>query len=478
MSYDTTLTEIEAAPSADGEPSDGGEAGDDVAPYGAGPAPGLEPSGDEEAWTWATEHGAPQRASTEQLVSWLARGELPPHTLVWKPGWGEWLPAMQVVELAAAFPRVTRGSRRMSRLAPDDAETPPPVPVAHYPRLRLLAKDVLAESPLPPATTVSQSLAPAQAGRRVLRDLDHVQQEVVTSQVPAAAMLEAALAMKRLGTPVTPSRAERWAQLDLGTFGEAPRQGATTSPPTLSPHALALDVPALSEPGASENRRRRSSGYGPWLLFGTLVGAALGLLSVYSPEAATAIAALRPTLPAAPESTPPVPPSALDTTPRAASVAEEMPRVAPPAAQKPAGIVERKRKGEPALLQALRISKNDGFDRVVFEFRERMPGYRLEYLDRPVRDCGSGAVRRIDGQGRLEVRFSPASAHTEGGEPTVRARELRPALSTIREIERTCDFEGVVTWVVGTASAQRYRAFELSGPPRLVVDIDHLSPDH
>jgi len=140
---------------------------------------------------------------------------------------------------------------------------------------------------------------------------------------------------------------------------------------------------------------------------------------------------------------------------------------------RPAGIVERKRKGEPALLSALRTSKNDGFDRVVFEFRERMPGYRLEYLDKPVRDCGSGAMRRIDGDGWLEVRFSPASAHTESGEPTVRARELKPALSTLREIERTCDLEGIVTWVVGTASAQRFRAFELSGPPRLVVDIDH-----
>jgi len=471
MSHDTTLTEIEADGSAEGEPSDGGQAGEEVASYGAGPAPG--PSGDDDAWTWATEHGDPERASTEQLVSWLARGELPPHTLVWKPGWGEWLPAMQVVELAAAFPRVTRGSRRRSRLD-DDAETPPPVPVAHYPRLRLLAKDVLAESPLPPATAVAQGVAPAQAGRRVLRDLDHVQQDVVTSQVPAAAMLEAALAMKRLGTAVTPNRAERWARLDLGTFGEGPLQASTSSPPTLSPHALALDVPALPEPRASETSRRRSSGYGPWLLFGALVGAALGLLSVYSPEAATAIAALRPPLPPPAENTPPAPPpGAIDTTPRAASVAEEIPRVAPPVAQRPAGIVERKRKGEPALLSALRISKNDGFDRVVFEFRERLPGYRLEYLDKPVRDCGSGAVRRIEGDGRLEVRFSPASGHTEGGEPTVRARELKPALSMIREIERTCDFEGVVTWVVGTASAQRFRAFELSGPPRLVLDIDH-----
>ena len=90
-------------------------------------------------WAWATEHAAPEWATTVELVSWLARGELPPHTLVWKPGWGEWLPALQVTELAAAFPSVTPGSRRVARPAAGAAE-PPPVPVSQYPRLRLLAR--------------------------------------------------------------------------------------------------------------------------------------------------------------------------------------------------------------------------------------------------------------------------------------------------------------------------------------------------
>src|SRR3954469_2385536 len=103
MSHDETLTDTEAAPPGDG--------------------------GDGDAWAWATEHGAPEWASTEQLLSWLARGELPAHALVWKPGWGEWLPAMQVVELAAAFPSVTAGSRRVARAAPECALAPPAVPV-------------------------------------------------------------------------------------------------------------------------------------------------------------------------------------------------------------------------------------------------------------------------------------------------------------------------------------------------------------
>lgn len=145
----------------------------------------------------------------------------------------------------------------------------------------------------------------------------------------------------------------------------------------------------------------------------------------------------------------------------------------PAGAEKTAGIVEVKREGYPAVLHAVRAARNQGFDRVVFEFRERVPGYHLEYIDKPVRDCGAGDVKPIEGDGWLEARFYPAYAHTEAGEPTVPERELKPSLSIVREIERTCDFEAVVTWVIGTASPNRYRAFELSSPPRLVVDIDH-----
>jgi hypothetical protein len=262
MSHDGTFTEIEVSPSGDDRP--------------------IEPSV-QGAWAWATEHGAPERASTEQLVSWLGRGELPPHTLVWRPGWGEWLPAMQVAELAHAFPSVTPGSRRVARAAPEGSVTPPSVPVAHYPRLRLLAKDVVGESAAAPFTSGSQGLAPARVARRALRDLDHMQKEVVTSQVPAAAMLEAARAMKRLGPPATGS-VGRWDGLDLGTFGEAPPQGSIPPHRTLSPLAVELGFPALLEPESLESRRRPSRRFGPWLALGVLVGGGLGLLAVRGPS--------------------------------------------------------------------------------------------------------------------------------------------------------------------------------------------------
>ncbi|HEU4580343.1 MAG TPA: DUF4339 domain-containing protein [Polyangiaceae bacterium] len=301
-------------------------------------------------WAWATEHGAPEWASTEQLISWLARGELPPYTLVWKHGWGEWLPAMQVVELAAAFPRVTAGSRRVARAARSDA--PPPVPVAHYPRLRLLAKDVLSESPLPPTA----SLEPAQAERHVFRDRDQLQKDLVTSQVPAAAMLEAARAMKQLGAPGMGSSAERWSRLQLGTFGEQPPPAsepcstASRVSNTLSPHAVELPAP---QPSAALPRLappQPSKRYGRWLALGALVGGALGLLTVSWPNAGDLLARVGVSL-AVPHAEDGTPAPVIDTTLHALSPADEAACMAPPEPEPTASSVDRPSEAVPAVLR-------------------------------------------------------------------------------------------------------------------------------
>jgi hypothetical protein len=121
--------------------------------------------------------------------------------------------------------------------------------------------------------------------------------------------------------------------------------------------------------------------------------------------------------------------------------------------------------------RALRVAAHDGYERVVLAFDEAVPGYHLEYIDRPIRDCGRGEVVEVAGEGWLEVRLFPAAAHTEAGQPTIFQRALQPRLDVVREVERTCDFEGVVSWVIGTATPNRYRVFELSNPPRLVIDI-------
>ncbi|MCW8193709.1 hypothetical protein F6455_02785 [Proteobacteria bacterium 005FR1] len=139
-----------------------------------------------------------------------------------------------------------------------------------------------------------------------------------------------------------------------------------------------------------------------------------------------------------------------------------------------AEIIDRPQSDAPAVtLVAVRTGTHEGFDRVVFEFDERIPGYHFEYIDQPVRKCGSGMVAPLAGDGWLEVRMYPANAHTEEGQPTVAERERMPKLPVLLELELTCDFEAVVTWVLGLESPNRFQARELSNPPRLVVDVRH-----
>lgn len=140
-----------------------------------------------------------------------------------------------------------------------------------------------------------------------------------------------------------------------------------------------------------------------------------------------------------------------------------------------AGIVDKERpEASIAVLREVRAARHSRFDRVVFEFEGTdLPGYRLEYVDRPVRQCGSGDVVSVAGDSWLEVRFIPSQAHTDAGEPTVKERERHLDLPVLKEIERTCDFEAHVTWVLGLASPNRYRVVELDEPARLVVDVKH-----
>jgi hypothetical protein len=139
-----------------------------------------------------------------------------------------------------------------------------------------------------------------------------------------------------------------------------------------------------------------------------------------------------------------------------------------------AGAVKLKRpEVQMVTLRSVRAARNEGFDRVVFEFDgAQVPGYQLEYVDKPIVKCGSGNETEVAGQGWLQVTLTPTQAH-EGGQVTIAERERKAALPVIQELEQTCDFEGEVTWVLGNAKPNKYRVMELREPTRLVVDVQH-----
>ncbi len=143
-----------------------------------------------------------------------------------------------------------------------------------------------------------------------------------------------------------------------------------------------------------------------------------------------------------------------------------------------AGITEKKNTQlkESAIAAHVRSARHEGFDRVVFEFLgDQLPTYKIEYIDRPVRACGSGNVVPFVGDGWLSVRFTGAQAHSPEGDATIPAKDRTqsPNLPIVKDLKMICDFEGEVEWVMGVASPNKYRLLELKDPMRLVIDIRH-----
>lgn len=128
----------------------------------------------------------------------------------------------------------------------------------------------------------------------------------------------------------------------------------------------------------------------------------------------------------------------------------------------------------PGVMSEVRTAGHENFDRVVFQFLgAELPGYHVEYIESPVTKCGSGETAVLLGDSYLEVRFTDSQAHTPEGDATIKERDRKPLLTTIKQLMITCDFEGETTWVLGIPEKRNYRVTELTNPTRLAVDIKH-----
>ena len=116
-------------------------------------------------------------------------------------------------------------------------------------------------------------------------------------------------------------------------------------------------------------------------------------------------------------------------------------------------------------------------DLVVFEFRDRAAGARVDYLPREhaLVEDGSGSMLEAEGEAFLVVRLEPAAtAESDGDElqfTYTGPRRLQPDdANHVQEIVKTGDFEAVVTWAIGVSEE---RPFRVTTSARTVsVEID------
>jgi hypothetical protein len=121
-----------------------------------------------------------------------------------------------------------------------------------------------------------------------------------------------------------------------------------------------------------------------------------------------------------------------------------------------------------ATVYNVRVAHHDGYDRLVIGFptTNGMPEYHL------TRQATSTFLRDASGQpvtlgGSAGIRVVLRNADVTQGAPT----DVKAELPAIREVAQIGNFERVVSYGVGLASPACFRVLELSGPTRLVIDV-------
>ena len=128
-----------------------------------------------------------------------------------------------------------------------------------------------------------------------------------------------------------------------------------------------------------------------------------------------------------------------------------------------------------ALLTAVRAARHEGYDRIVFEFANAVPGYDVRYVPAPIHQDGSGQAVAVRGAHLLRVRMGnaldadltkPSAPQTYTG-----PRRFDPGTPEIAELVRVGGFEAALTWVAGLRDRVDFRVTTLQSPPRLIVDV-------
>lgn len=127
-----------------------------------------------------------------------------------------------------------------------------------------------------------------------------------------------------------------------------------------------------------------------------------------------------------------------------------------------------------AFISALRTGSHGSYDRVTIEFGNSVPND--VQISAPVSGATfttspKGESVALKGTHGILVTIHGADLHTSYSGST----DLVTGYSTLAEVRRVQDFEGVVQFGLGVNGTGCYRASWLSGPDRLVIDVQTAS---
>ena len=122
-----------------------------------------------------------------------------------------------------------------------------------------------------------------------------------------------------------------------------------------------------------------------------------------------------------------------------------------------------------AYIDAVRTGTHNGYDRITIEFQDGPPGS----IDLRPQNSSTftlspkGEVVTLAGSAGILVIIHSADEHTAYSGAT----DFKTGYPVLLEARQMEDFEGYVQWGLGLSNSACYRAFFLTNPTRLVIDI-------
>ncbi len=127
------------------------------------------------------------------------------------------------------------------------------------------------------------------------------------------------------------------------------------------------------------------------------------------------------------------------------------------------------------LFTAIRVGRQDGFDRVVWEFSgDGQPGWRAGYTDTPSRE-GSGDPVTLPGEATLAVTIEGVALPVDSEVPGIPYEG--PAVVSAGDTELVTEvlvgawFEGYQDSFVGVSAQAPFRVYRLADPTRIVLEV-------
>lgn len=121
-----------------------------------------------------------------------------------------------------------------------------------------------------------------------------------------------------------------------------------------------------------------------------------------------------------------------------------------------------------AMVTKARAATASGYDRFVLEFDGAVPSYRVKQNASAtfVEDASGKAVHLVGSSGVLITLRNSGSAASFNG-----PADVLYGWPELKESRQLGDFEGTVSWGLGLAQPRCFRAFTLTSPDRLVIDV-------